>query len=78
VGGSSCINAVVDDVRAALPLDIVVNGLAIEGDYGSNGLATWYDAHVRRGGFVISARGFDDFERAAVLGYAYGKAVAPN
>ena len=65
--GSVACNAVVDNVRAALPLDIVVNGLAIEGDFGTDGVSTWYDAHVRQGGFVISARGFEDFERAVVL-----------
>lgn len=67
VQGSVACNAVVDGVRAALPLDIVVNGLAIEGDFGADGVSTWYDAHVRQGGFVISASGFQDFERAVVL-----------
>ncbi len=65
--GSAACNAVLDNVRAALPLDIVVNGLAIEGDMGTDGIGNWYETHVRRGGFVITARGFEDFERAVVL-----------
>lgn len=64
---SAACNAVVDGARGALALDIVVNGLAIEGALGRNGVTSWYDEHVRQGGFVLSASGFEDFERAVVL-----------
>lgn len=44
---------------------IRINGLAIEGDYGSNGLTTWYNTNVRTAnGFVQTAAGFDAFEAA--------------
>lgn len=54
--------------NAAAALGIQINGLAIEdGTYGANGLTTWYDTNVRTaGGFVFTANGFDDFERAAI------------
>ncbi|CAD5374334.1 PEP-CTERM domain-containing protein [Rubrivivax sp. A210] len=64
---SAACNQVVDGVRASLAPDIVVNGLAIEGDLGVGGLTTWYGQYVQRGGFVVTAAGFDDFERAVVL-----------
>lgn len=55
--------------RDAAALDgITINGLAIEdGTYGANGLTTWYKTNVvTASGFVVTASGFDDFERAAI------------
>jgi hypothetical protein len=44
---------------------IRVNGLAIEGGYGANGLTTWFNTNVRTSnGFVQTATGFDTFEAA--------------
>lgn len=44
---------------------IVINGLAIEGDYGATGLTNWYNANVRTAsGFVYTAANFDAFEAA--------------
>lgn len=59
---------------------ITVNGLAIEGAAGANGITSWYNANVRTGnGFVITANDFDDFERAAIekIGREVGKVPAP-
>lgn len=64
---SSC--AAVQAARdAAAAAGVVVNGLAIEdGSYGLNGLTTWYNTNVRTAnGFVETANGFDDFERAVI------------
>ncbi len=54
--------------RDAAEADLItVNGLAIEGAYGTSGLNTWYTTNVKTSdGFVISAASFDDFERAAI------------
>lgn len=46
---------------------ITINGLAIEGDFGANGVSTWYNTNViTAGGFVITATSHADFERAAI------------
>lgn len=51
--------------NAAAAAGITVNGLAIEGDYGVNGLTTWYNTNVRTtNGFVVTATGFDTFDAA--------------
>lgn len=53
--------------NAAAAAGITINGLAIEGAMGANGVSTWYKTNVVTGdGFVITAAGFADFERAAV------------
>ena len=48
---------------------ITINGLTIEsGAYGANGLTTWYTTNVKTSdGFVVTASGFADFERAAIV-----------
>ncbi len=52
---------------AAADSGITINGLAIEGDMGANGVTTWYKTNVvTSDGFVITAKDFADFERAAV------------
>jgi hypothetical protein len=61
---SNC-NAVQTQRNAASGAGITVNGLAIEGDYGLNGLTTWYNGNVRTSnGTVYTAANFTDFERA--------------
>lgn len=55
------------ETAAAFAAGITINGLAIEGDYGVNGLTTWYTTNVvTSNGFVITANDFADFERAAI------------
>lgn len=52
---------------AAFAGGITINGLAIEGDMGTLGVTTWYNTNVRTSnGFVYTAAGFDDFERAVI------------
>jgi len=52
---------------AAAAAGIRINGLAIEGDYGVDGLTTWFDTNVRTAdGFVQTATGFDTFEAAII------------
>ena len=52
---------------AAAALGIVVNGLAIEGDFGATGVTDYYAANVTTaGGFLVTATSFTDFERAAI------------
>lgn len=65
--GQAC--AAVQAARdAAFAAGVVVNGLAIEGDYGvSNGLTNWYNVNVRTSnGFVYTAANFDAFETAVI------------
>lgn len=55
------------ETAAAFAAGIVVNGLAIEGDYGVDGMTTWYTNNVvTSNGFVITANDFADFSRAAI------------
>lgn len=51
---------------AAALAGIVINGLPIEdGTYGTDGLTQWYKLNVKTAtGFVETAAGFEDFERA--------------
>ncbi len=50
---------------AAVSAGVVVNGLAIEGDLGANGITNWYNANVRTPtGSVYTATSFDTFGSA--------------
>jgi hypothetical protein len=52
---------------AAQAAGILINGLAIEGDFGSNGVTNWYNANViTSGGTTYTATSFADFERAVI------------
>lgn len=52
---------------AASAAGITVNGLAIEGDFGTLGVTNWYNANVRTaGGFVVTASSFSQFEGAVL------------
>ncbi|MBK8753164.1 MAG: DUF1194 domain-containing protein [Candidatus Competibacteraceae bacterium] len=46
---------------------VTVNGLAIEGDFGVNGVTTWYTGNVKTSnGFVETATSFANFQDAAI------------
>lgn len=52
---------------AAAAAGILVNGLAIEGDFGANGVTNWYQSNVvTAGGNVYTAADFADFENAVL------------
>lgn len=64
---------------AAANLGIVVNGLAIEGDFGPSGVSDYYENNVKTaGGFVVTAAGFADFERAAIAKIGREISVVPE
>ncbi len=68
-GTTTAVCAEVQGERDAAALaGIRINGLAIEdGTYGASGLTNWYNDNVRTAdGFVFTANGFDDFDRAVI------------
>lgn len=74
--GQAC--AAVQAARdAAFAAGVVVNGLAIEGDYGVNGLTNWYNVNVRTSnGVVYTAANFDAFETAVIA--KIGQEIVPE
>lgn len=66
---------------AAAALGIVINGLATEGDFGPTGVTDYYkDNVITGGGFVSTATGFADFQRAitAKLGREINRTPEPG